>query len=178
VQGVFYSRPSANERKKPLPRLCSLLSCFTLIAMNFQNEKTQPDTLRAVCIARHPFLTAHLARYFSALGVTTHELVGLGEPAEVAVALADVIICDYDLLVTLPLRKWEQHPLLSKVPVVAVSLTRKSQELHLLDFDGIAGFLYLPTLETPRALQILRAAAMRPRYSLPLSVATQSVERS
>jgi hypothetical protein len=146
--------------------------------MSFQTEKTQPDTLRAVCIARHPFLTAHFAQYFSALGINTHELVGLAHSADVAVAPADVVVCDYDLLVTLPLRKWEQHPLLSKVPVVAVSLTRKSQELHLLEFDGIAGFLYLPTLEPRQALQILRAAAMRPRYSLPLSVATRSVERS
>jgi hypothetical protein len=146
--------------------------------MNFQNEKTQPDTLRAVCVARHPFLTAHFARYFSALGVDTHELVGLGHSADVAVVPADVIICDYDLLATLPLRKWEQHPLLSKTPVVAVSLTRKSQELHLLEFDGIAGFLYLPTIEPRQALQILRTAAMRPRYSLPPSVATRSVERS
>jgi hypothetical protein len=146
--------------------------------MNFQNEKTQPDTLRAVCIARHPFLTAHFARYFADLGIETYELVGLGHSDDVAVPPADIVICDYDLLVTLPLRKWEQHPLLSKIPVVAVSLTRKSQEFHLLDFDGIAGFLYLPTLEPRQALQIVRAAASRPRYSLPLGVATRSVERS
>jgi hypothetical protein len=146
--------------------------------MNFPTENPQPDTLRAVCIARHHFLTAHLARYFSGLGIHTHELVGLGHSADVVVAPADIVICDYDLLVTLPLRKWEQHPLLSTIPVVAVSLTRKSQELHLLEFDGIAGFLYLPTLEGRQALQILRAAARRPRYSLPLSVATRSVEHS
>jgi hypothetical protein len=89
-----------------------------------------------------------------------------------------VLICDYDLLAALPLRKWEQHPLLSKIPIVAVSLTRKSQELHLMDADGIAGFLYLPTLDAAQALQILRAAALRPRYSLPLSVATRTVEHS
>jgi hypothetical protein len=165
--------------KKPLPRLCSHFPCFTLLAMNLEQRKTQPDPLRATCIARHPFLTGHFSRYFAALGVRTSEMVGLNCASEVADRTPpDVVICDYDLLATLPLRKWEQHPLLSKIPIVAASLTRKSQELHLMDVDVIAGFLYLPTLEPSQALQILRAAASRPRYSLPLSVATRTVEHS
>jgi DNA-binding NarL/FixJ family response regulator len=105
-------------------------------------------------------------------------MVGLSQPTGPADRTApDVVICDYDLLSALPLHKWEQHPLLSSTPVVAVSLTRKSQELHLTEVDGIAGFLYLPTLEPDQALQILRAATSRPKYSLPLSAATTTVER-
>src|SRR3954464_109184 len=152
--------------------------------MNFQTEKTQPSSLRAICIARHPFLTGHFSRYFSSLGVRTSEMVGLsysatmGDDVDITDGPVDVLICDYDLLATVPLRKWEQHPLLSKIPVVAVSLTRKAQELHLLEFDRIAGFLYLPTIEPGEALQTLRSAASRPRYSLPLSVATRTVEHS
>jgi hypothetical protein len=147
--------------------------------MNFQPQKSQPQPLRAVCVARHSFLTAHLARYFASLGVTTSEMVGLGLHDDAAERSdADVVICDYDLLTSLPLQKWEQHPLLSKTPVVAVSLTRKSEELHLTEIDGIAGFLYLPTLEPAQALQILRAATSRPKYSLPINAATTTVERS
>jgi hypothetical protein len=147
--------------------------------MNFQPQKSQPQPLRAVCVARHSFLTAHLARYFASLGVATSEMVGLAHRDDIADAnLPDVVICDYDLLTALPLQKWEQHPLLSRSPVVAVSLTRKSQELHLTEVDGIAGFLYLPTLEPGQALQILRAATSRPKYSLPINAATTTVEHS
>ncbi|MGH7653021.1 MAG: hypothetical protein ACREMS_14450 [Gemmatimonadaceae bacterium] len=135
--------------------------------------------LRALCIARHSFLSDHIARYFADIGVATDQAVGLVAAAEVAASVSpDVVICDYDLLTAISLEKWEQNPLLSTKPVVAVSLTRHSQELHLLDAEGIAGFLYLPTLEPEPALKILHAAATRPRYSLPFGTATATVERS
>jgi hypothetical protein len=138
--------------------------------------------LRALCIARHCFLSEHIARYFAGMGVITSEAVGLDSAVEAAgKASPDVVICDYDLLATIPLEKWERDELLSTRPVIAVSLTRHSQELHLLDVNGIAGFLYLPTLETAPALKILYAAAARPRYTiplpLPLNTAPRTVER-
>jgi CheY-like chemotaxis protein len=148
-------------------------------AMNSENEKAQPSSLRAVCIARHPFLSEHIARYFRELGVATTEAVGLSKAQAVAdMARPDVVICDYDILATMPLYRWEQHSLLSSTPVVAVSLTRKCEDLHLLDMDGIAGFLYLPTLQPAQALQIIRAAATRPKYSLPPIDAPRVVEHS
>jgi hypothetical protein len=148
-------------------------------AMNFENGKTQPSSLRAVCIARHSFLSEHIARYFGEIGVLTSQAVGLTNSLVIAdVAKPDVVICDYDLLASMPLHKWEEHPLLSTIPVVAVSLTRKCEDLHLLDVDGIAGFLYLPTLHAAQALQILQAAATRPKYSLPPMAATRAVEHS
>jgi DNA-binding NarL/FixJ family response regulator len=136
--------------------------------------------LRALCIARHCFLSEHIARYFACMGVITSEVVGLDAAVEAARRTSpDVIICDYDLLATIPLEKWERDELLSNTPVIAVSLTRHSQELHLLDVNGIAGFLYLPTLESGPALKILRAAAARSKYSLPhpLNTAPRAVER-
>jgi hypothetical protein len=103
------------------------------------------------------------------MGVITTEAVGLDSAVDVAgKSSPDVVICDYDLLATIPLEKWERDELLSNTPVIAVSLTRHSQELHLLDINGIAGFLYLPTLETVPALKILHAAAARPKYTIPL----------
>jgi hypothetical protein len=124
--------------------------------------------LRALCIARHSYLSEHLARYFRSMGVVTSEAVGLkaaAEPAEIDPP-PDVVICDYDLLASVPLDQWENDGLLSTTPVVAVSLTRHSEELHLFNSSGIAGFLYLPTLEATPALKILRAAAARSQFKL------------
>ena len=114
------------------------------------------------------------------MGIATTNAVGLesamqsaGEPSP------DVVICDYDLLATIPLEKWEHDGLLSKTPVIAVSLTRHAEELHLLDINGIAGFLYLPTLQQAPALRILRAAAARPKHTIGLlASAPRTIERS
>lgn len=143
-----------------------------------QQEGAAP--LRALCIARHSYLSEHIARYFAQLGIATENVVGLDSAIESPSGLSpDVVICDYDLLATLPLEKWEHHKLLSNIPVIAVSLTRHAEELHLLDANGIAGFLYLPTLDPAPALRILHAAAARPRYILGLRAsAPRTIERS
>jgi DNA-binding NarL/FixJ family response regulator len=116
--------------------------------------------MRVLCVGRHPFLSAHLSRFFEALGVHSHPVVGLDEAIDAAAEYEpDAVVCDYDLLATIPLDGWERDPLLSRLPVIAVSLTRRPEEVHLLDVNGIAGFLYLPRLERERALQVLGAAA-------------------
>jgi len=77
--------------------------------------------LRALCIGRHCFLSEHIARYFASMGVVTTEAVGLDAAVEAArEASPDVVICDYDLLATIPLEKWERDELLSNTPVIAV----------------------------------------------------------
>src|SRR5437762_11947105 len=116
--------------------------------------------MRVLCVGRHPFLSAHLARFFDALGVSTQPVVGLDEAIEAAATYQpDAVVCEYDLLATIPLDGWERDPLLSRLPVIAVSLTRRPGEVHLLDVNGIAGLRYLPTLEHEQALQMLNAAA-------------------
>jgi DNA-binding NarL/FixJ family response regulator len=151
---------------------------FEILKQAIQQEG--PPPLRALCIARHCFLSEHIARYFAQMGVITTNAVGLDSAMELAGEVSpDVVICDYDLLATIPLDKWEHDGLLSKTPVIAVSLTRHAEELHLLDVNGIAGFLYLPTLQQAPALRILHAAAARPKYSLRLSAsAPRTIERS
>ena len=136
--------------------------------------------LRALCIARHSFLSEHIARYFARMGVATTDAVGLDSANLSAGDLSpDVVICDYDLLATIPLEKWERDVLLSSTPVIAVSLTRHAEDRHLLDANGIAGFLYLPTLEEGSALKILHAAAARPRYNVgSRASAPRTTERS
>jgi len=141
--------------------------------MNFETapaapqQAVAPKPIRALCIARHCFLSEHIARYFAQMGVVTTNAAGLDSAAEsVGDVAPDVVICDYDVLANIPLERWEHNTLLSKTPIIAVSLTRRAEELHLFDINGIAGFLYLPTLEQASAMQVLRAAASRPKYTL------------
>ena len=119
-------------------------------------------SVRLLCVGRHRFLADHLSEFFRDpdAGVDTTGAVGVAEAIAQAQALSpDVVICDYDLLATIPLRSWERDPVLSCTPVVAVSLTRRPDEVHLLDINGIAGFLYLPALERADALRVVHAAA-------------------
>lgn len=136
--------------------------------------------LRALCVARHCFLSEHIARYFAEMGVLTTNAVGIDSASEsIGDVAPDVVICDFDLLANVPVDGWEQNPLLSRTPVIAVSLTRHVEELHLLDINGIAGFLYLPTLEEAPALRILQAAASRPKFTLGSRTSTpRTVELS
>ena len=124
--------------------------------------------MRALCIGRHRFLSEHLCRFFGELGIDAVPAVGLAEGLALARDRApDVVLCDYDLLATLPLGDWERDASVARVPVVAVSLTRRPTEVNPLDVNGIAGFLYLPTLDTTRALRLL--TSMRGGVTLPVA---------
>ena len=116
--------------------------------------------IRALCVGRHPYLSDHFARFFSELGVDARSAVGL-EEALVASRLFDaqVVICEYELLATLSIEAWENDELLSRKPVIAISLTRQPHEAHPLDVSGIGGFLYLPLLDRRAALRLISAAA-------------------
>lgn len=131
--------------------------------------------MRALCTARHRFLSEHFSVWFGALDIECAVAVGLdGAIVEAASFLPDVVLCEYDLLATAPLAAWERDPVLSRTPVIAVSMTRRPTEVHLLDVNGIAGFLYLPSL-TPQDARRVLAAVRRPivppsTYSLPGSL--------
>jgi len=130
--------------------------------------------LRALCIGRHRFLSDHFGQFFRKLGVDAKSVVGVTD----AIAAAhehtpDVVFCEYDLLATMPLEPWERDPFLSRVPVIAVSLTRRSDEMHLLDVNNIAGFFYLPALTEDDARRLLRAVRPSAGFSLPSSLDRQ-----
>ena len=113
-----------------------------------------------LCIARHAYISEHIARFFARVGAMTQPAIGLEDGAACArQRRPDVIVCEYDLLATLPLGAWECDELLSRLPILAVSLTRRPGEAHLLDVNGIAGCLYLPTLTDEKAHQVLDGAA-------------------
>ena len=122
--------------------------------------------LYVVCVARHEYLADHIARFFESDEVSTVGVVGVQGALEVTRSCApDVVVCEYELLTTQPLDVWEGDEVLRNSPIVAVSLTRRSDELVPLDCNGIAGFLYLPTLTREDAHRLLRAAAVRPRFT-------------
>lgn len=126
------------------------------------------SALKALCVGRHRYLSEHYAQFFERLGVETACVVGLSDAIDVAREhCPDVVFCEYDLLATVPLESWERDPCLSRVPVIAVSLTRRSEEIHLLDVNHIAGFFYLPSLTDDDARRLLHAVRPTPGYSLP-----------
>ncbi len=136
------------------------------------NNDTQ--RLRALCVGRHQFLSDHVARFFGSLGIDTRHAVGLQHAlVESRDFNPDVVIAEYELLAMLSLEAWEKDELLSRTAVIAVSLTRRPHEVHLLDVNGIAGFLYLPLLDVVTAEKIIAAAAAssRRRY-VPSAPAT------
>ncbi|NUO62293.1 MAG: hypothetical protein HOQ11_13310 [Gemmatimonadaceae bacterium] len=126
-----------------------------------------------LCVARHLYLAQHLARMLGQAGATTRAAVGLAEAASAAADCSpDVVAAEYDLLATLPLGSWETDEVLSRRPVIAVSLTRRSGEWNALDKNGIAGYLYLPEVGADAVMRVLTAAArtvVRAPESLPLS---------
>jgi|SRR5947209_9677395 len=131
-----------------------------------------PD-MRALCVGRHRFLSEHLCRFFAALDLETIPCVGTRQAVDLVHDLQpDVVICDYDLLATASLAQWERDPVFARTPVVAVSLTRQPAEAHLLDINGIAGFLYLPTLDADDAHRLLAAVRRRNGGTAPPNVLT------
>jgi hypothetical protein len=124
--------------------------------------------MRLLCVARHQFLSEHLCRYFEELGFDTAPCVGVREAMDIAVAHEiDAVICDYDLLTSLPIERWEDDRILSQTPIIAVSLTRHPGEAHLNEATAIAGFLYLPTLQPEGAHRILNSLPRRHRAITP-----------
>ena len=139
--------------------------------------EAENQRVRALCVGRHEYISDHLARYFASLDIETRHSVGLDQALLESRDFApDVVIAEYELLATLPLDAWEKDGLLSRTAVIAVSLTRRSQEAHLLDVNGIAGFLYLPLLERETATKIIAAAAASSRKGyVPASAAMSPI---
>jgi len=118
--------------------------------------------MRLLCVGRHQYLSEHLCRTFQAFGVSAVPCVGTAGAVQLAATCRpDAVVCEYELLATAPLRDWEADPVLSNVPVIAVSLTRSPGEAHLMDVNAIAGFLYLPSLRAEDAYRVLAAACAR-----------------
>ena len=136
--------------------------------------------MRLLCVGRHAYLSEHLCRYFSELGAGCEPAVGASDAIAVAARYEPhAIICDCDLITPAMLDEWALEPSVADVPLVAVSLTRRPEELPPVELLGVAGVLYLPTLERSQ-LRTLLAGAHRRRGVVPLdgwkpSLAPQSI---
>jgi DNA-binding NarL/FixJ family response regulator len=135
--------------------------------------------MRLLCVGRHAVLSDHVASLFRGFGAETCSAVGLAEALGAARSFRPhAVICDYDLLATVSLSAWEQDPQLARVPIVAVSLTRRPDEVHALDVNNVAGFVYLPSLEREAGVRLLAAlsgrgasgASLRSRRDTPESI--------
>jgi hypothetical protein len=152
-----------------------------LPAANFGRAFWYIHTMRLLCVGRHRFLSEHLCRTFEAFGVAATPCVGTAQAVQLSAEHApDAVICEYELLATMPIGEWENDPVLSRTPVIAVSLTHSPGEAHLRDVNGIAGFLYLPTLRSEDAYRVLAAACARASRPVPVpdGALSWSVRRS
>ena len=92
---------------------------------------------------------------------TQSQCVGIGEAATlVPLHEPDAIIYDYDLLATISLADSGAGPRRRCCARDRRQPHSASGRSHLLDINGIAGFLYLPTLDREDARRLL--AAIRP----------------
>ncbi|HUQ21314.1 MAG TPA: hypothetical protein VM099_17000 [Gemmatimonadaceae bacterium] len=140
-------------------------------------------SLRALCVGRHEYVSEHIGRFFGSLGIETECVVGAdGVLQATHFEAPDVILCEYELLTSFPITSWETHERLAKTAVIGVSLSRRPNETVPLDVNGIAGFLYLPTLDRENALRVIHAAAAstRAQYNVspPRSSITAVAERN
>lgn len=111
--------------------------------------------------------------FFGRFGLTSTCVVGIQKAIDVAGSCgATLVICDYDLLAVVPMDEWESHRTLSRLPLLAVSMTRPPSEMHPLDVSGISGFLYLPSLVPEQARRLIGS------YSAPYSVRSLDVQAS
>lgn len=150
--------------------LCLLHPEGTIGPVEVKNESP-----RALCVGRHPILADHFSRFFSELGIETKSACGVGDAVHAAREFAaEVMICEYEFLATVSIESWEADELLSRLPIIAVSLTRRSHEANLMDLNGIGGFLYLPILDRDIALQVITAAATASRNRYVPAPATTS----
>ncbi|MDB4884144.1 MAG: hypothetical protein JWL95_2910 [Gemmatimonadetes bacterium] len=123
--------------------------------------------MRLLCVGRHAYLSEHLCRYFRDLGADCAAAVGANDARHVAATYEPhIVMCDSDLISPALLTEWASEPNIGEVPLLAVSLTRRPEELPPLELLGVAGVLYLPALEKSQ-VQALLAGAYRPRGVTP-----------
>lgn len=116
--------------------------------------------MHIVCIARHPILSEHIAALCVAAGGIGRPAVGADEGMRLARAIsAHAVLCEVDLLMPETMRAWESDPQLGGIPLLAVSLTRRQNEVPMLAGAPVAGYLYLPTLADCDLGRALVAAA-------------------
>jgi len=115
--------------------------------------------MRVLCIARHPMLSQHIAALCTSAAAECRPVVGMIEGMrEARISQPEVVLCEVDLLVPDAMRAWDEDPVVTRVPLLAVSLTRRQNESPMLLGAPVAGYLYLPTIDTRDLARALAAA--------------------
>ncbi len=119
--------------------------------------------MRVLCVGRHQFLSEHLCRVFGDADAECLPVVGVAEAMRCAAEFEPhAVVSDCDLVTPALLESWMSEPALQEVPVLAVSLTRRPEEVSPADLHGIAAVVYLPALQAGQAKTLL-AGLHRPR---------------
>ena len=125
--------------------------------------------MRLLCVGRHAYLSEHLCRYFRGLGADCAAAVGAADALAVASTHEPhVVVCDCDLITPALLDEWAAEPAMADVPLIAVSLTRRPEDLPPLELVGVAGVLYLPALERDQVYALLAGAHRRRGVAPPI----------
>ncbi|HEV7992451.1 MAG TPA: hypothetical protein VGP25_11545 [Gemmatimonadaceae bacterium] len=124
-------------------------------------------------------MSEHLCRYFRELGADCAPAVGATEAHLVAQRFEPhVVVCDCDLITPALLDEWSVWSNLADVPLVAVSLTRRPEELPPLEMLGVAGVLYLPALDAAQVKALLAGAHRRRGVMPPIGWRSPAVPES
>ena len=115
--------------------------------------------MRLLCVGRHQYLSEHLCRFFSELGTDCEPVVGIANVLATAGEFEPhLVIAESDLLSHSVLDAWSHESVLRGVPVLAVSLTRRPEESPPAELSGLAGVIYLPTLDRASLLALIEHA--------------------
>jgi hypothetical protein len=115
--------------------------------------------MNVLCIARHPILSEHIASLCTSAGAQAEPVVGMLEGMRAARrGVHEVVLCEVDLLVPDAMRAWDEDPVVSNIPLLAVSLTRRQNETPMLLGAPVSGYLYLPTVGPQDLARALSAA--------------------
>jgi len=136
--------------------------------------------MRLLCVGRHAFLSEHLCRFFRDLGADCAPAVGAANARAIAASFEPhVVVCDCDLITPALLDDWATERSIAEAPLLAVSLTRRPEEMPPVELLGVAGVIYLPTLDRTQVKALLAGAYRRRGVMPPLGwqspIATPSI---
>jgi hypothetical protein len=127
--------------------------------------------MRVLCVGRHAFLSEHLCRVFGAAGGLCEPVVGTNAVSQAAARFEpQVVICEGDLLTSAVLESWAREPSLTDVPVIAVTLTPRPDDVLPAELPGTdaAATIYLPSLDRAHVAALLDSARSPRGVSAPL----------
>jgi chemotaxis response regulator CheB len=126
--------------------------------------------MRVLCVGRHAFLSEHLCRVFTDVGAVCEPAVGTVDAISAATRFEpEVVVCEGDLLTPAALDTWAREPALHRVAVLAVSLTRRPDDVLPVELatSEWAAVVYLPGLSRAQLAGLLSTVRRAGGVSAP-----------